>query len=489
MLAMAVRNTRKLIREKSASDNVRLGRFFTKRETAAKMASMFTFLETKPLMEILDPGAGTGILSAALLETVCLGRAAQEVRLICYENDALYLPMLKNNLERLRRRAKREHGVKVVYEVREENFLLAPHPEEGDAYDCIIMNPPRELLPHGAPETLPAGDLLSSPKIDACYLFLAAAALRLKEEGQLVASLPVGFATGVSLTRLRESVFDDCRLTGMHLFRSGKGLKKDFLLSVRKTDEPGEPVPVSVSRETDDGTLTDTLPPLPYPMIVREGGAGLLLLRDAEDLAILRRMAAMPRRFSDYGLHMKTGLTLPSRYPDLLSDKPEPGAVPLIHPRSLGSGRVTFPAKGLHGQFIRPSIPSLIQKNRNMLFLKRFPAKSDPRRLICAVYMASQAGGYRFISTHNKLNYIDRDGDEMDAPFLVGLYAALSGTLYNRYVSIVSRSEQINATEFSDLPLPDEKTLRSVGSQLLAMRRLDPDACDYIFEAAMKKKG
>ena len=80
MLAMAVRNTRKLIRERSAADNVRLGRFFTKRETAAKMASMFTFLETKPLMEILDPGAGTGILSAALLEAVCLGRAAQEIR-------------------------------------------------------------------------------------------------------------------------------------------------------------------------------------------------------------------------------------------------------------------------------------------------------------------------------------------------------------------------------------------------------------------------
>ena len=78
-------------------------------------------------------------------------------------------------------------------------------------------------------------------------------------------------------------------------------------------------------------------------------------------------MAAMPRRFSDYGLRVKTGLTLPSRYSDLLSDKPAPGAVPLIHPRSLGAGRVTFPAKGLHGQFIRPSIPSLIQNTSTTL--------------------------------------------------------------------------------------------------------------------------
>ena len=488
MLAMAVRNTKKLIREKSASDNVRLGRFFTKREAAARMAAMFTFLETMPLMEILDPGAGTGILSAALLEAVCLGRAAQEVHLVCYENDATYLPMLKNNLERLRRRAKREYGVKVRYEVREENFLLAPHPETGDVYDCIIMNPPRELLEKGSPETLPAGDLLSTPKIDACYLFLAAAALRLSDEGQLVASLPLGFATGVTLTRLRESLFDDCRVSGMHLFLSDKGLKKDFLLGLRRTEEPGEALTVTTSRDADGGEVTEKLPPLPYRLIVREGGAGLLLLQDADDLAVLRRMAAMPSSFKEYGLHMKTGLTLPSRYPELLSDKPVPGAVPLIHPRSLSSGRVTFPAKGIHGQFIKPSIPSLVQNNRNMLLVKCFPAKSDKRKLICAVYMASQAGGYRYISTHNKLNYVDRDGDEMDAAFLVGLYGVLSGSLYNRYVSIISRSDQINATELSDLPLPDEATLRAVGTSLLSMRRLEPEICDYTFEAICKKK-
>ena len=40
MLSLAVRNTQKLIRAKSKSDNVRLGRFFTKKETAALMAGI-----------------------------------------------------------------------------------------------------------------------------------------------------------------------------------------------------------------------------------------------------------------------------------------------------------------------------------------------------------------------------------------------------------------------------------------------------------------
>jgi hypothetical protein len=147
---------------------------------------------------------------------------------------------------------------------------------------------------------------------------------------------------------------------------------------------------------------------------------------------------------------------------------------------------VIFPVRELKGQFLRPSIPSLIQPNRNMLLIKRFPASSE-RRLVAAAYMASQASGYRYISTHNKLNYVDTDGAEMDAPFLVGLYAVLSTKLYDRYIRIISRSGQINATELSDLPLPDAETLRAIGSRLIAVRRFEPEICDMTVMAQIKR--
>ena len=47
MLNLAVRNTGKLIREKSKSENVRLGRLFTKKDTARLMASMLEIDEKK----------------------------------------------------------------------------------------------------------------------------------------------------------------------------------------------------------------------------------------------------------------------------------------------------------------------------------------------------------------------------------------------------------------------------------------------------------
>ncbi len=486
MLNMATRNTRKLIRERSAAENVRLGRFFTKRETAAILAKMISFEERKTEMTVLDPGAGTGILSAALLERICLGRAALSVKLVCYETNSLYLPMLKNNLERLRRRARREHGVRLTYEVREENFLLDAASRPDERFDCIVMSPPTELVPKESPEAETARDVLTSPSVSLAYLFIASAMLRLAEEGQLAVLLPTAFATAVSLSRLRAGVLSEARVTAMHLFTSPKGLKKSFLLGFRKTEEPGEPIAVTAS--SDEGTPANStaLPPLPYRLLVREDDT-LLLLSQGEDLKVLEAVGRFPCRFSSFGLRMRTGLTLPSRYPELLRDEPGRGVVPLIHPRSVGAGRVLFPVPRMKGQFLAPSIPSLIQPNRNMLLVKRFPAKTDKRRLICAPYMASQASGYRFISTHNKLNYIDTDGNEMDAPFLTGLYAVLSTTLYDRYVRIISRSGQINATEFSDLPLPDEATLRAIGARLIAVRRYEPEICDVTFSAYLRR--
>ena len=104
MLSLAVRNTAKLVREKSKSENIRLGRLFTKKETAALMASMIQIDEKKTVYTILDPGAGTGILSAAAIEHICKNApAVKQIFVTCYETDETFIPMLYDNLERVRK--------------------------------------------------------------------------------------------------------------------------------------------------------------------------------------------------------------------------------------------------------------------------------------------------------------------------------------------------------------------------------------------------
>ena len=94
MLNLAVRNTNKIIREKSKTENVRLGRMFTKKDTARLMAELCE-IPDKEKLYILDPGAGTGILAAALIEKICNSGKGniKEIYLTCYETNPDFLPM------------------------------------------------------------------------------------------------------------------------------------------------------------------------------------------------------------------------------------------------------------------------------------------------------------------------------------------------------------------------------------------------------------
>ena len=125
MLNLAVRNTGKLIREKSKAENVRLGRLFTKKDTARLMAEMVELDTAKGAYTVLDPGAGTGILSAAVVEAICERcPSCRQIFLTCYENDEAFLPMLRDNLERIRKKARHDYDVKLFVTVYDENYLV-----------------------------------------------------------------------------------------------------------------------------------------------------------------------------------------------------------------------------------------------------------------------------------------------------------------------------------------------------------------------------
>ena len=492
MLNTAVRNTKKLIREKSGEENIRIGRFFTKKETARRMAQMLSPISGRVSVSVLDAGAGTGILSAVAVETVCRMGGAAEVRLTCYETDAACLPMLRVNLERIRRIARHDYGVKVIYEVREENFLLSS-PEDTlspAGYDIVLMNPPSELLPPDSPESAAHSDLVSG-EVDMAYLFVVTAARRLAQDGQMVTMLPLVSATAVSLEKLRSILFDTAFPVAIHLFSRAGGkekLKKQYLLALRRIDTAPETIALSVSG--DDGTdeKTTHFEPLPYDLIVSKEDRSLLLFADEDDLLIYRYMRGLPHTIASYGLKIRTGLTLTSRYPDALRDRPEEGAYPLLHPASLQDGQIVFPVPHLAHQYIIPPTKSLLQKNRNLLLIKRVPAKSDRRRLMCAPHLAATMNT-PYISTHNKLDYIDVDGEgQMDAAFLLGLHGFLSSEIMDRYVRICSKSSQINAKELGELPLPEAKDLRAIGEYLMVVRVYHQEICDRAVKSVLFSK-
>ena len=495
MLSLAVRNTYKLIREKSKNENIRLGRLFTKKDTARLMAGMLRLNPKKTVYTVLDPGAGTGILSAAVVEEICKKcEACKQIFLTCYEVCEDFIPMLEDNLERIRKKCRHDYGVKLYVTVYNENYVTESKNHYTvtffdsieDKYDLVICNPPTELCEKNSSEAKEAGGV-TQVKISEAFLFAKTAGRHLEDDGQLVIVLPTLVASASQLTAFRREMAEKLALTSIHLFigkqkneKRAIPLKKNVILGYRKGDKP-QSIIITTSTDAGSPQNTVTLPPLDYGFIVDEKDGSLTLPKSVEDTKIVKYISAFPETLSTLGLKMSTGLVLDSRCEGLLFTEPMKSSVPLIRPAAIKNGTINFPLP-IKRQYIAPINPGLIQKNKNMIIIKRVPSKSDERFINSAIYLASQLPAYRYISTHNKINFIDTKdkNSEICARLAFGLFALLNSTIYDRYLSIVSKSKQINSKEMRELPLPPRNLIENMGMRLMSLRQTSVRACDQI---------
>lgn len=496
MLNLAVRNTGKLVREKSKSENIRLGRLFTKKNTARLMADMIKLDKNKTAYTVLDPGAGTGILSGAIVEHICKNApSCKQIFLTCYEDNPDFIPMLEDNLERIRKKCRHDYDVRLFSTVYSENYLIDVKNHYTvtffntveDKFDIIICNPPTHLIDKGTDEAEAAGGI-TMLKLSAAFLFARVAAKHLEADGQLAIILPTTVASASSLTAFRRELASTLAVRRIHLFvgrqknaKRAIPLKKNIIMCYENSSEHED---IIISTSTDDGSAEKTteLPPLAYDFVVDKNDGTLTLPKSIEETRIVKYISAFPETLTTIGLKMSTGLIVDSKCPGMLYDNEAIGTIPLIRASAMVKGCIRFPAPGVKKQYLAAESSALFQRNKNMIIVKRIPAKSDERFINAAVYFAGQRPANQFISTHNKINFIDTKdpSEEMCARLVFGLYALLNSTIYDRYASIVSKSKQINSKEMKNLPLPPKYLIENMGVRLMQLKQTSVAACDSI---------
>ena len=463
------------------------------------MASMLRLDHSKTVYTILDPGAGTGILAAAAIEEICKKYSAcKQIFITCYENDPEFIPTLKDNLERIRKKCRHDYNVKLFVTVYEENYLTDSKNHYTvtffgtvveDKFDVIICNPPTELLEKGSPEALAVGGV-TQLKMSAAFLFASLAKNHLEDDGQLVMMLPTLVASASALAPFRKEMAEALSLEKIHLFiakqkntKRAVPLKKNIILAYGKCQKNDS---VIISTSTDNGKSVTELPALDYDFVVDKNDGSLTLPKNAEDTKIVKYVSSFPETLSGLGLKMSTGLIIDSKCEGLLFTEPIKTSVPLLRPSHIKNGQISFP-QPVKRQYIAPVSSNIIQKNKNMIIIKRVPAKSDDRFVNSAIYMAAQLPSFRYISTHNKINFIDtKDRNGEICPRLAfGLFALLNSTIYDRYISIVSKSKQINSKEMRYLPLPPRNIIENIGMRLMSVRQTSVAACDQIINPTL----
>ena len=195
-----------------------LGQFFTPARAAALIASVPRLPESG-LLRLLDPGAGSGMLSAALVARVLAERVALSVHVVAVERDHLVTPYLRKTLEA----CSSAGSGRVTFDIVEDDFIMRATGLGADprlaGHDLVIQNPPYAKLAVSSEHRVAIRNSgVDTPNLYAAFLALGAAAL--KPEGQLVAITPRSFCNGPYFGAFRSYLLDHITLDRVHVFES-----------------------------------------------------------------------------------------------------------------------------------------------------------------------------------------------------------------------------------------------------------------------------
>jgi len=469
----------------------RKGQFFTSLETAEFMASLFSLETISGEINILDPGAGTGILSAALVQRLQPFSNITRIKLTCYETDSEVLPILHANLDYIKKNSR----IAFEYIVVESDYLLSqandfegnifanPNPTK---YDYIIGNPPylRVLKDNPAARSMPSV-VHGAPNL--YFLFAAMSLFNLKDNSEMVYIIPRSWTSGVYFKAFRRYFLTVGRLEHIHLFVSRdkvfsqeQVLQETIIVKLKKTSVTPAIVTLSSSQSSKDFNAISKVS-IPYESVVVGEDYYVFLPTNQDEIKVIQQINRYSNTMLDIGIRMKTGVIVDFRqYDDLRTEQAEDNC-PLFYSQHIKNGRVYHQPSGKEFDWVVTSKPGLIQKNKDYVFCKRFTAKEERRRLQCGIYLADDFPEYTSIGTQNKINFVECvDGAEMDKPELYGIYALLNSTLFDMYYRILNGSTQVNSTEVNNIPVPPLPIIREIASHLIRAGELTTERCDKI---------
>jgi adenine-specific DNA-methyltransferase len=456
----------------SRDDRAAIGQFLTPAPTARFMASLLRLDGDR--LRVLDPGAGVGALTAALVERFCEAGRGRHMDLVAYENDDVALPLLRDTLA-VCVEACEDAGATATSEVRAEDFLRVM-PEgnlfggDADAYDAAILNPPYGKIRRGSD----VDNVLRAADVDCTNLYSAFLALvprLLKPGGEVVAIVPRSFCNGPYFRAFRRDFLARMTFTHLHVFQERGStfsddavLQENIIFRAVRTTERGT-VMVSASAACDDTDMTVRLAPHDELVQPDDPESFVRIATDELDAAVVRRMASLTETLPGLGLSVSTGPLVDFRARDFLRMKPDHDTVPLLYPLNLRGGRVTWPGdterKAQAIVSCEASRHALVPSGTYVL-VKRFSAKEERRRVVACVLRPEDAPG-DLLGLENHLNYFHRDGGSVNPTEAYGLAAFLGSSLVDQFFRQFNGHTQVNATDLRSMRYPSAQQLAALG--------------------------
>lgn len=451
MLNIIMNNTREYTELHDKENRKNKGQFFTSVAIAEFMAMRASFASTH--ISILDPGAGNGILTAAIIKYCIENELCNSFNVKLIENDPEVLPILENTISLINEFVILHQGRIDIF-VSTNNYITG---NENGLYDIVICNPPYKKMRKDSEESRCMKEYVyGQPNLYG--LFMCKAISHLREGGRFVFITPRSWTSGNYYKLVRRYILQSLDITDLLLFQNRDNIfgDEDVLQETLITAGVKREIQsqfINIYNADDNLQLAPVQMEVPANLIKGIGtDLYLLLPTNEEDLQTIIFMSHITDTFETLGYCFKTGPVVEFRNKEIISSVEREGYVPMYRAANIVNGQCVFPADTSKAQYIASTEKKNLLSNNNTVFIRRLSAKEEMRRLQSCVYY--QNGTTEYISAENHVNYlVHSDGSPLSVEEVEWINGLLMSDEYDTYYRLLNGSTQVNAGEMNKLPL------------------------------------
>ena len=472
------------------------GQFFTPPAIARCLAGWFQSDGfNRPSLHLLDPGAGGGVLTAAVVDRIIGLLAAgslprlKEVTLEAWEVDAAFIPSLRWNLSACADGLNRA-GVLTTVDIHHGSFIegavraldpgLFGIPQAPNVTHAILNPPYRKIATCSRERMLLASIGIETSNLYAAFVWLAIR--HLVAGGELAAITPRSFCNGPYFRPFRSALLSEASFHRVHVFNSRtEAFSRDDVLQENILFHLSRGVRVKAPLTVSTGSLEAPVKArLPRDRFVAPSDPDQVIhiATEADASDVRGFFDALPCKLADLGIEVSTGPVVDFRLKDSLADHLGAGGVPLIYPHCVKTGRVLAPLLRAmdYGDSRSSKKPVAIQNDEEsrkwlvpvarFVLIKRFSSKEEKRRLVAGVLNPAEFPS-GLIGIENHLNFFHRKRAGLSAALACGLCRFLNSTVADRYFRQFNGHTQVNASDLRAFRYPYLSALELLGNAVL----------------------
>jgi adenine-specific DNA-methyltransferase len=446
------------------------GQFLTPLSIATAMADMFETPGQKHI-RLLDPGAGTGVLTFSFIEMVLKRNVFPDsFNIVAFEKDKLLAKTLRKNIS-LATDIYKNKGLDIDIDIIEEDFietgseLIKPKLRSSysgfEPFTHVIMNPPYLKISASSKER----QLLEDFGLLVNNLYSAFVGLSIKllcNDGHLVAITPRSFCNGPYFLPFRKFLINQCSLRKIHLFNSRDNafseddvLQENVIYYLQKNKKRNT-VKISVSNGRSFQDFKTREVQHSEIVSIREQDHIIRIPANEFDDYVLERMSVLPNTLRELGIEVSTGPIVDFRLKESILETLQDNCVPLIYPSHFKDQHVIWPnSNGNKSNAIELNdfTTKWLYPNKHYVLIKRFSSKEERRRIYPAMFFPIK--DFHFIGFENHLNLLHTSKSGITCGLAKGLTAYLSSTIVDLFFRQFSGHTQVNASDLRTFPFPD----------------------------------